>query len=163
MSAQPIMIKGNRHQKFPSCLFTAAKVNTIPFAPIISYFHQQKKPLKYFSFSHQSIVNNTDRWERLNVFLMTFVVFFCTTMFAKCARALMFVSPIHSSTLFLMVFYFDDDIASAGSIPIIPSRKKKEALLFPMLFLSSFIIPAALSAQKGDRKKVILVNNFWGH
>ena len=37
MSAQPIMIKGNRHQKFPSCLFTAAKVNTIPFAPIISY------------------------------------------------------------------------------------------------------------------------------
>ena len=124
-------------------------------------FHQQEKPLKYFSFSHQSIVN-TDRWERLNVFLMTFVVFFCTTMFAKCARALMFVSPIHSSTLFLMVFYFDDDIASAGSIPIIPSRKKKEAL-FPMLFLSSFIIPAALSAQKGDRKKVILVNNFWGH
>ena len=122
MSAEPIMIKGNRHQKFPSCLFTAAKVNTIPFAPIISYFHQQKKPLKYFSFSHQSIVN-TDRWERLNVFLMTFVVFFCT-MFAKCARALMFVSPIHSSTLFLMVFYFDDDIASAGSIPIIPRRAR---------------------------------------
>ena len=78
MSAEPIMIKGNRHQKFPSCLFTAAKVNTICFAPIISYFHQQeKKPLKQFSFSHQSIVK-TDRWERLNVFLMTFGVFFCT-------------------------------------------------------------------------------------
>ena len=149
MSAQPIMIKGNRHQKFPSCLFTAAKVNTIPFAPIISYFHQQKKPLKYFSFSHQSIVN-TDRWERLNVFLMTFVVFFCT-MFAKCARALMFVSPIHSSTLFLMVFYFDDDIASAGSIPIIPSSRKKKEALFPMLFLSSFIIPAASSVGAKGR------------
>ena len=88
-------------------------------------------------------------------------------IFLYSRKALMFVSPIHSSTLFLMVFYFDDDIASAGSIPIIPRRARasvqEEALFLPMLFLSSFIIPAALLAPKGDRKKVILVNNFWGH
>ena len=45
-------------------------------------------------------------------------------IFLYSRKALMFVSPIHSSTLFLMVFYFDDDIASAGSIPIIPRRAR---------------------------------------